>query len=175
MSTDRARFERVFAAHYAAVVKYAIRRVGPQAADEVAAETFLAAWRRLDRVPDDALPWLYATARRIVANEHRRRARAERLSLRVAAQPRATSTDPGDLVPDNLRIRTALTRLSERDREVLRLTEWEQLSASEAARVLGCSTTTFTVRLHRARRRLARVLEENDTGATALVRRGGIA
>jgi RNA polymerase sigma-70 factor (ECF subfamily) len=169
---ERARFERLFAAHYAAVVKYAVRRVGAAAADEVAAETFLVAWRRLDRVPDDALAWLYATARRVIANEHRRRARADRLDDRVAAQPPATPADPGDTVPDGLRIRAALAALSERDREALRLTEWEQLTAAQAARVVGCTAATFTVRLHRARRRLARVLDQCEPTPAALTTRG---
>lgn len=174
MSTDRARFERVFAAHYAAVVKYAVRRVGAPAADEVAAETFLVAWRRLDRVPDDALPWLYATARRVVANEYRRRKRAARLGDRVAAQACPVPADPAEFVPDGIRVRTALANLPERDREVLRLIEWEQLTAAEAARVLGCTKASFTVRLHRARRRLARALEEPEP-SVELITRGEIA
>jgi RNA polymerase sigma-70 factor, ECF subfamily len=171
---ERARFERLFAAHYAAVVKYAVRRVGVEAADEVAAETFLVAWRRLDHVPQDALPWLYGTARRVVANEHRRRGRAARLDTRVGAQAQAAMDDPGELVPETMRVHAALSSLSERDREVLRLAEWEQLTAADAARVLGCSATTFNVRLHRARRRLARALEESAPAATALVIRGGL-
>lgn len=174
MSTDQARFERVFAAHYAAVVKYAMRRVGTGAADEVAAETFLVAWRRLDRVPDDPLPWLYATARRVIANEYRRRGRAARLGDRVAAEAIPIPADPGEFVPDGIRVHAALAGLSERDREVLRLTEWEQLTAAEASRVLGCAKASFTVRLHRARRRLARALEEPEHTAE-LLPRGGIA
>lgn len=174
MSGDRARFERLFTAHYAAVMKYAIRRVGAEAADEVTAETFLVAWRRLDRVPGDALPWLYATARRVVANEYRRRNRASRLSERIEAAPATQPADPGELVPESIRVRDALASLSERDREVLRLTEWEQLTPADAARVLGCTKTAFAVRLHRARQRLERALHETEPTA-ALVPRGGTA
>ena len=174
MSADRDRFERVFRAHYAAVTRYAIRRVGVDGADDVVAETFLVAWRRLDRVPTDALPWLYATARRVIANERRRHSRAERLGKRVEAEPRSASPDPGESVTDGIRVRMALATLSERDREVLLLTEWEQLGAAEAAHVLGCTKASFTVRLHRARRRLGRALEDNEP-VTALVAEGGTA
>lgn len=174
MSADRARFEALFAAHYAAVLKYAARRVGAGAADEIVAETFLVAWRRLDRVPDSALPWLYGTARRVIANEYRRRYRAGRLTDRIRAQPAVPCVDPGDAVPESMRIHQALARLSERDREALRLTEWEQLDSAEAAQVLGCTKASFAVRLHRARRRFAQALAE-DEPVTALVPRGGIA
>lgn len=163
MKTDsarEARFTELFTAHYAALVRYAVRRVGPDAAHEVVAETFLVAWRRLDQVPDHALPWLYATGRRVVANELRRRGRALRLGERAAAEPRAAPGDPGETVPERLRVRAALEGLSELDQEVLRLAEWEQLSPADVARVLGCSSSAYTVRLHRARRRLAARLTE---------------
>jgi RNA polymerase sigma-70 factor, ECF subfamily len=48
----------------------------------------------------------------------------------------------------------ALAALSEAEREVLMLAAWEELSSSEAARVLGCSATAYRIRLHRARKRL---------------------
>jgi RNA polymerase sigma-70 factor (ECF subfamily) len=53
----------------------------------------------------------------------------------------------------------ALARLSETDREVLRLVAWEELSHTEIATVLGLSTANVSVRLHRARNRLARELD----------------
>ncbi|MGH8963467.1 MAG: RNA polymerase sigma factor [Jatrophihabitantaceae bacterium] len=48
MGTDRERFEELFRQHYGAVVRYAVRRVGPDAAHEIVSETFVTAWRRLD-------------------------------------------------------------------------------------------------------------------------------
>jgi RNA polymerase sigma-70 factor (ECF subfamily) len=172
VNADRARFEAMFTTHYPAVMKYAIRRVGAEAADEIAAETFLVAWRRLDRVPDEALPWLYGTARRVIANEYRRRERTSRLSERIEGERRVPPVDPSESVPQAIRIREALAGLSETDQEVLRLTEWEQLDAAEAAAVLGCTKPAFAVRLHRARRRLAHVLQDNQP-TPALLPRGG--
>jgi RNA polymerase sigma-70 factor (ECF subfamily) len=52
----------------------------------------------------------------------------------------------------------ALDSLSPADRELLRLIAWEQLSATEAGYVLGCSEAAARVRLHRARGRLARAV-----------------
>lgn len=163
MTTERQRFEDLFRTHYAALTRYALRRVGPDSAAEVVAETFLAAWRRFDDVPDDPLPWLYATARRVVANEYRRRGRAGRLAERITGTaPPNDSPDHADSVVDRMRVQEALTRLSPRDREALMLAEWEQLPPADAAKVLGCSAATYRVRLHRARRRIATLLHIDE-------------
>ena len=155
------RFKAMYDAHYPAVLRYAARRVGAEAARDIAAETFLTAWRRLDRVPaDQALPWLYATARKCLANELRRRDRREQLDSRIRAEatrgPQVAWPEPGQQVADRLAVLAALAALRPADQEALRLIEWEQLDVVAAAQVMGCSAATFRVRLHRARRRLAR-------------------
>jgi RNA polymerase sigma-70 factor (ECF subfamily) len=165
MNAERIRFEAMFRQHYGAVLRYATRRVGTDGANEIVAETFLTAWRRFDQVPDPSLPWLYGTARRLVANELRRRARAARLGERIQAQPRPESADPAELVPQRLLVAAALESLSERDREVLRLTEWEQLGPAEVAVVLGCSNAAAKVRVHRARKRFGLAIGAIGTDA----------
>lgn len=161
----RDRFRIVYEQHYPAVLRYAARRVGPDAAGDVAAETFLIAWRRLDDVPErEPLPWLYATARRCLANEVRGQARSDRLSNRMRAEAGAARGRAPDglaeSVAERLDVLAALATLPAQAQEALRLTEWEQLDDATAARVAGCSTTAFKVRLHRARRRLARALTQ---------------
>jgi RNA polymerase sigma factor (sigma-70 family) len=172
MDTGRARFEAIFRLHYGAVVRYAVRRVGPDAADEIVNETFLVAWRRLDDIPDNPLPWLYATARRVAANEIRRRDRQLRLGARVASESKTETGDLAEVVTESLRVRAALDALGDRDREVLRLSAWEQLEPSDAARVLGCSGAAYKVRLHRARRRLAALLATDDARLDQLITQG---
>ena len=56
----------------------------------------------------------------------------------------------------------AFNALEERDREALALVAWDGLAAREAAIVVGCSSATFSVRLHRARKRLTALLGEAD-------------
>lgn len=172
MTPDQARFDALFRAHYGAVVRYAVRRVGQDASGEIVNETFLVAWRRLDEVPENALPWLYATARRLVANEVRRRDRQLRLGDRLARQPRPVVGDRVEVLSETLRMRAALDALRERDREVLRLAAWEQLSVADASRVLGCSESAYKVRLHRARRRLELLLAGPDAPAENLILEG---
>ena len=132
----------------------------------------MTAWRRLAAVPDNALPWLYGTARRLAANELRRRHRQQRLGERIAANAATASPDHAEVVTDRLRVQAALAGLSERDREVLRLAEWERLDAADGARVVGCTQATFKVRLHRARRRLAALLGADDTVVSELLVQG---
>lgn len=156
------RFKAMYEQHYPAVLRYVARRVGAEAARDIAAETFLTAWRQLDRVPGQSLPWLYATARKCLANELRRRDRRERLDSRIRAEmlrgQDIAGAEPSEQVADRLAVLAALAALRPDDQEALRLIEWEQLDVAAAAQVMGCSSATFRVRLHRARRRFARAL-----------------
>jgi len=157
--SDRAAFETLFRAHVGAVHAYALRRSDAATADEVVADTFLVCWRRFDRVPDDALPWLYAVARRCLANRLRagRRERARTAPAPVPA---------GDQTADTYEQRTqarevlaAMAGLPDKEREALQLCAWEGLAPADAARVVGCTAAAFRVRLHRGRRRLAEALD----------------
>ena len=162
-ATRNERFENLFREHYAAVRGYALRRAPRDLAPDVVAETFLVAWRRLDDVPADPLPWLYGVARRVLANARRSADRGLALERRLAAAAvPADPGDPGEHVGEAEIVRAALARLSERDRETLMLVAWEGLSPARAARAAGCTRTTFAVRLHRARGRLAAQLASLD-------------
>jgi len=66
---DEERFSALYEAHYGSVWAFAARRVGRDQADEVTAETFMVAWRRLDVVPAAPLPWLYGVARNVILRE----------------------------------------------------------------------------------------------------------
>ena len=165
--SDGDRFKALYELHYPAVLRYAARRVGAEAARDIAAETFMTAWRRLGQVPaGQPLPWLYATARRCLANELRRRQRRERLDSRLRAEATRgqdmASPEPSEGVADRLAVLAALATLRPKDQETLRLIEWEQLDVAAAAAAMGCSTGTFRVWLHRARRRFARALDQAD-------------
>lgn len=164
----RDRFSALYGQHYPAVLRYAARRIGAEAARDVAAETFLTAWRLLDRVPSEQpLPWLYATARRCLANELRRQNSRSRLDVRIRAEAsrgEEAGSEFSERVADRLAVLAALDSLRPLDQEALRLIEWEQLDVTAAAQVIGCSTGAFKVRLHRARRRFARALGQQAPG-----------
>ncbi|MBB4664692.1 sigma-70 family RNA polymerase sigma factor [Conexibacter arvalis] len=165
---DRARLEALYAQHAAAVHAYARRRTDAAAAEDAVAETFLVAWRRLDRVPaGDPLPWLFATARHVLANQRRGDARRAALSARLHAEP-APPRPASGVSEEGARLLHALAALSATDREALLLTAWEGLEPARAAAALGCTRATFNVRLHRARKRLAKALaHESPSGGAS--------
>jgi RNA polymerase sigma-70 factor, ECF subfamily len=163
MADDRDRFERIYRENFRAVLRFAVARIDPERAKDVAAETFLVAWRRLDQVPDEPRPWLLGVARRVIAGQFRSEARREALTRRLqTAHGDAGPADLSGVIADRDRVLTAFATLRERDREVLRLVTWDGLDAADAAEVLGVTKLDFAVRLHRARRRLRRELERSD-------------
>jgi RNA polymerase sigma factor (sigma-70 family) len=163
------RFRRLFADTERELLAYALRRVDrAEDAADVVAETFLVAWRRLDAVPegDEARLWLYGVARRQLANQRRGELRRSRLADRLGAELRA-AVGPSQASEDHrvAAVRAALARLEEDDREILRLSGWEELTPSEIAAVMGLPGVTVRSRLHRARKRLRTELLDLDPGA----------
>jgi RNA polymerase sigma-70 factor (ECF subfamily) len=157
------RFATLYEASYGAVHAFASRRAGAEAADEIAAETFLLAWRRFDAIPAAPLPWLYGVARNVVLRHYTTTNRRQLTSAALAReQERAWSASGGEDGEDP-RLWEAWEQLRPTDREVLALVAWEELSVTDAAGVLGCSAPVFSVRLHRARRRLERLLSSDGS------------
>lgn len=160
---DVARFTSIYRRHYPKVLGYALAHAQRSVAEDIANETFLTAWRKLDEMPsDDPLPWLFGVARRHRLNLHSSARRHESIADRVAQlgdQHEVTVGDTGDVVAERDAGLAAFARLSDQDAEILILTAWYGLSPAKAATVLGCTGATFYVRLHRARKRLARALK----------------
>jgi RNA polymerase sigma-70 factor, ECF subfamily len=156
------RFDRLFAAHFGAVRAYAWRR-DPATADDVAAETFLVAWRRLDDVPAEPLPWLIGVARNVRLNALRGERRRAALDARLAGVAPPAPAEPDHPLSED--VRAALAALSGRDREVVLLAAWEGLDTAGIARALGCSRANASLRLFRARKRLAALLGDDHAPA----------
>lgn len=161
LMSRRGRFEGLYRAHAGAVLAYALRRTDSATADDVMADVFLLAWRRLDEVPHDALPFLLGAARRVLANRRRGDTRRAALHERLVEGAAVTPHGQPHGERDDRAMR-ALAGLAPADREVLLLTAWEGLEPARAARVLGVRPGTLAVRLHRARRRFARMLAAQD-------------
>ena len=164
---DDDRFRVLYDAHYGAVAAYARRRVVEYVdAQDVVAETFAIAWRRLREVPDGdaALPWLYGVARRVLANQRRGSQRRADLSIRLRGQGGASVDIEAQVVASAERrlVLAALSRLRDADQELLRLAMWEELPHREIAGVVGCSESSVAVRLHRARTRLGREIGKEE-------------
>lgn len=164
MTPERARLEAAYAAHGRAVLAYAMRRTDPDTASDVLSEVFLAAWRRIDELPAEPLPWLLGTARRVLANQRRGDERRAALTERIEGAYVGWTPSAADELGDRA-VLEALATLSESDREALMLVAWDGLTPGEAAEALGMRAPAFTMRLSRARRRLAAALDAAGDGA----------
>ena len=147
------------------VRRYLHRRADAATADDVVGDTLLVCWRRLDEVPDDALPWAIVVARQCLSNARRAERRRIRLIGRIIAidPPRAAADEnPAastvDGTAEAARVTTALAALRRNDAEILRLWAWDELKSAQLAVVLGISANAAAIRLHRAKARFKQEL-----------------
>ncbi len=153
--------------------RFLLRRTDEATADDVLSETLLVCWRRLEDVPDPALPWAYGVARNCLANAQRSGRRQRRVAAKLAVvDPPREAGDPVGSRDDALH--EALDRLREDDAELLRLWAWEQLTPAEIATVLDVTANAVSIRLHRARERLREELGKVEAGAGHEESEGGI-
>jgi RNA polymerase sigma factor (sigma-70 family) len=155
---DVAAFEALFRRYHDDLCRFALRRVHASCVADVVAQVFLVAWRRrADVPPGDERAWLFGVAVKVAGNELRAGSRRARLRQRLERDARVWEAvaDTGEVVTTTAWVRAVLATLPAAEQEALRLTEWDQLDAGEAARVAGCSRGAFRVRLHRARRHMA--------------------
>lgn len=151
MPTREQRFTQLFDAHVPSVRRYFRRRCHPNDVEDLVAETFTVAWRRLDELPDGfELAWLYRTAGYLLANHRRKTVEDPTDSSDMRSTPSAE-----DVVVADLSVASALARLSAEDREVLRLHVWEGLSGAALAESLATTPNTAAQRLSRAKARFA--------------------
>jgi RNA polymerase sigma factor (sigma-70 family) len=172
-------FTAVFDRHSAGILRYVYARLGPDLAEDVTAETFLAAFRCRDSYDgawSDARPWLYGIAVRQIRRH--RRVEARRLALLRSALADGPAEDHSDRAAERVtaerlrpRLAAAVAALSQQDRELLLLVAWAELSYAEAATALGTTTSAVKARLHRVRVRMRHQLggsspmnEEDDDG-----------
>jgi len=167
-------FGLLFRRHAAQIHAYAARRLGEPVADDVMAETFLAAFRhraRYDLSRQSARPWLYGIATRLIARHRRAEARAYSALARTGVDP-VTESFADEVITrvTALGARTqlagALARLKTGDRDVLLLIAWADLTYEEVGESLGIPVGTVRSRLHRARAQVRQALAAYPDPAT---------
>jgi RNA polymerase sigma-70 factor (ECF subfamily) len=157
-------FESIYADHMLQVLAYCARRTRSADAADACAETFLVAWRRIDHVPPDsqALPYLYGIASRVVSNQLRSLNRRSRLDAKLRNLGVAPPVEPSTVVFQNSRdqeVAAAVNRLKPKDREIVMLYAWEDLSRDTIAEMMGMTRAAVDQRIHRSYQKLARRLE----------------
>lgn len=158
-----AKFGGLYEQHFAPVRSYCLRRLPMSEVGDAVAEVFLVAWRRLEDAPegDEARLWLYAIARNVTRNVDRSARRRARLGSRLRLVRSHAIPDPETLVirrSEDSELLETLAGLRPADQEILRLSIWEELSNTEIGEVLGIDAHAVTMRLSRARNRLAKEL-----------------
>lgn len=169
---DRERtFRSLYETAYPDVLRFVQRRCLPGQAEDVVAEAFLVVWRRLDDLPrphDDARAWVFGIARHVLLNSVRGDQRRTALGVRLAdAATLPTTEDATDAVVLAVDLALAWRRLPEAHQEALALAALEDLTAPQAAAVLGISPVAFRLRLSRARRALRLHLDHMPRQAPA--------
>ncbi|WP_326945488.1 sigma-70 family RNA polymerase sigma factor [Amycolatopsis sp. NBC_01307] len=154
-------FTEVHDRHFAAIYRYVAGRLGAQAAEDVAAETFLVAFDRrtmFDATRGDLRAWLFGIATNLVSRHRRKEARHYRALSRLESPRPAEGHE--NRVLDAGRLGKALSRLSSGERDVLLLVAMADLGYAEVAQALGISPGTVGSRLTRARKKLTPVLAQ---------------
>ncbi|WP_327102128.1 RNA polymerase sigma factor [Nonomuraea glycinis] len=159
-------FSVIFDRYFTAIHRYAAARLGPAAADDVAADTFLAGFDqrgRYDLTRPEAKAWLYGIATNLISRHRRDELRLYRALSRSATRDDVESH--ADRVTDRVtaeqlspRLARALKRLSQGDRDALMLVACADLSYAETAFALGIPIGTVSSRLNRARAKLRKSL-----------------
>ncbi|MEV8429648.1 RNA polymerase sigma factor [Streptomyces chartreusis] len=156
-------FARLYDRYAPDIHRYAARRLGEAAADDITADTFLTAFRiraRYDRTRPSARPWLYGIAANLIGKQRRAEVRALRALARTGHDPVAASwvEDTDSRVAAQGPLADALASLSAGDRHVLLLVAWADLTYQEVAEALDLPVGTVRSRLNRARRKVRTAL-----------------
>jgi RNA polymerase sigma-70 factor (ECF subfamily) len=173
LDQQRAEHDVLFRTHYEGVVAYLVCRMPVEDAKDLAVDVFLEAWRQRDHVVVDEergwLPWLFTVARRQAASWSLARRGSASREFRFATSAEASDGDFVERIVDveaaNQRLVAALDalrQLGHNDREVLELCGLFHFTPAQAAITLGLSEGTTRVRLHRARQRLAAVVDREE-------------
>ncbi|MFI6814569.1 RNA polymerase sigma factor [Nonomuraea sp. NPDC050328] len=163
------RFGELYDRHFEEIHRYLAARLGGEAADDLAAETFLVAFRKrssFDAGRGTARAWLYGIATKLVAQH--RRSEARRLRAFQRAPRDGPDTGHEERVIDRVaagaqgRLAAELAGLAKGDRDVLLLVAVAELSYEEVAEALGIPYGTVGSRLNRVRRKLRAALGGMD-------------
>jgi RNA polymerase sigma-70 factor (ECF subfamily) len=159
-------FDTFYRQHYGLILRFAERRIDIERAQDVAAECFAIAWKKFDADNPPPLPWLYQTARFLLANAYRKKKRDETLVERLTNEARSVESAA------EIDLLQALGELRPAHREVLMLTYWEDLDAASISQVVGCSEQAAWKRISRAKNELKRVWAARDATSDREVRHG---
>ncbi|MBT2231849.1 MULTISPECIES: RNA polymerase sigma factor [unclassified Nonomuraea] len=168
--TDPEAFAELFDRYSAMLYRYVSKRLGPEPAEDIVGETFLVAFSRrrsYDPSYPDARPWLFGILTKLLSRHHRTEAARYRALQRAPVD--ADVESPADRVAAGVtaqasrpELASALAALPAKDRDVLLLIAWGDLTYGEVARALGIPIGTVRSRLNRGRRKVRASLGDTN-------------
>ena len=154
-------FNAVFRALLPEVSKFLARRVDREDVEDLAADLFELAWSKRNQIESGfELPWLYKSARYLIANHHRKQSGRTRILASLAEPVSAPSAESIALA--DLELSDAWKRLSPKEQELLALWAFENLGVREISKVLSITENASNIRLTRAKQKLISLLSENN-------------
>jgi RNA polymerase sigma-70 factor, ECF subfamily len=160
---DENAFEILYRRYARPVLGLALRRLGDRGrAEEALQEAFVSVWRSASTYRPErgaATAWLYAVARNAIADRGRRR-QEPAMDPPDEPSPDAGPEERAEHAWLSWRVHRALEELPERERELIALAYWGELSQSEIAERLDIPLGTVKTRTRSALARLADALEE---------------
>ncbi|MEU4513602.1 sigma-70 family RNA polymerase sigma factor [Nonomuraea wenchangensis] len=168
--TEPEAFAELFDRYAGMLYRYVSKRLGPEPAEDLVGETFLVAFSRrrsYDLAYPDARPWLFGILTKLISRHHRSEAARYRALLRAPVEH--TTESPADRVAAGVSAQAvrgelagALASLSAKDRDVLLLIAWGDLTYEEVAQALGIPVGTVRSRLNRGRRKVRAALGDTN-------------
>jgi RNA polymerase sigma-70 factor (ECF subfamily) len=154
-------FNAIFRALLPEVSKFLARRVDREDVEDLAADLFELAWSKRNQIESGfELPWLYKSARYLIANHHRKQSGRTRILASLAEPVSAPSAESIALA--DLELSDAWKRLSPKEQELLSLWAFENLGVREISKVLSITENASNIRLTRAKQKLMSLLSENN-------------
>lgn len=168
--TEPEAFAELFDRYAGMLYRYVSKRLGPEPAEDLVGETFLVAFARrrsYDVAYLDARPWLFGILTKLISRHHRTESARYRALLRTPVDDAVDS--PADRVAAGVsaeaarpELAAALAGLSAKDRNVLLLIAWGDLTYEEVAQALDIPIGTVRSRLNRGRRKVRAALGETN-------------
>ena len=140
---------------YPRIHRFVLRRVDDsELAQELAADVYRVAWQKWDGAAATEISWLFTVARNLIGNAYRGRDRQKALHEKLMASSAEVPWENSD----NASVEDAMMALREKDRDILQLAYWDELTIAEISHVLHCTQSSAKVRLHRAREAFRKLL-----------------
>lgn len=151
---DETRFVAIYRENCRRVSAFVARRAEFNDVEDLVADTFEIAWRKRSEVSEgEELVWLFAIANFVLANHHRKNSRRSRLNKLIQVEQVTPSAE--SIALKDIEVAQAYRELNKAEQQLIALVYFDDLSISQAAKILKISANAASIRLSRIKAKLA--------------------